>query len=596
MSKENIARIWFGEYYGFRPSYPLDRIGMAGCGSAPLINVDYPDLLNNFREHLDPNRSESASFLIWYLEKYYRLDMQEAVDAICDQGNDKGVDGIFINENDQTITIFQSKISHKSNSSIGDAPLRELAGTLQQFSSKERVENLVKTAGNAQVASLIKRTDLLNKLSGHEVRGEFLINLDLDKNGEGFLDGHENISFFGKSDLVSQYISSERAIKEHPTAIFDVLGIDVAQHVVDIDHRAVIAPIRAKELVALEGIADQSLFDFNVRGPLGKTKVNKDMKKSIVDKGKHKSFPLFHNGITVITRRIEITPELIKIDGYHVVNGCQSITTLFDNKTSITDDLRILTKFVQLDPMSAEAKMITEYSNNQNAVKSRDFKSNHQIQIRLQSEFRKFYKDVYSYEIKRGDADEPGESISNEDAGLYLTAFDLKEPWTTHRRYEIFEDKHSRLFGKPEVTADRIVLIKLIDAEIKKRLPLLENQLVAKHLLTEFMLLFVVREYFSDDETFNSIVSAPEKYMRIAAGRNQFSRTIGSFIDEIIIDLNMESKEFPEDFDYRDKLRDAEWTKSLSKSLVREFLKQKTRGKAPTFKAVWESNVACEGL
>ena len=72
-----------------------------------MIDVDYPKLLGNFPEHPDPKRSESASFLIWYLEKYYRLDTQEAVDAFVDQVGAKGVDGIFINYNGQTITIFQ---------------------------------------------------------------------------------------------------------------------------------------------------------------------------------------------------------------------------------------------------------------------------------------------------------------------------------------------------------------------------------------------------------------------------------------------------------------------------------------------------------
>ena len=44
---------------------------------------------------------------------------------------------------------------------------------------------------------------------------------------------------------------------------------------------AIIAPIKATELVALNGISDQSLFAFNVRGPLGKTGVNQDIVKSI---------------------------------------------------------------------------------------------------------------------------------------------------------------------------------------------------------------------------------------------------------------------------------------------------------------------------
>jgi hypothetical protein len=123
--------------------------------------------------------------------------------------------------------------------------------------------------------------------------------------------------------------------------------------------------------------------------------------------------------------------------------------------------------------------------------------------------------------------------------------------------------------------------------ELEKRLPRLENQLVAKHILTKFMLLFVVREYFTDDQAFNDIIANPDKFMRSPEGRERFAETVGVFIDEIIIDLNMESREFPEDFDYRDKLRDQEWTKGLSKTLVREFLKQKTRGKSKSFQDVW---------
>lgn len=144
------------------------------------INVDYPHLLSNFQEHLSPKRSESASFLIWYLEQYYRLDAADAVDAVCDEGGDKGVDGIFINDNDLTITIFQSKISQRSTSTVGDATLRDFLGTLQQFSSVEAATHLMNTAGGAQVASLIRHSGLLNKLSTHELQGEFVTNIDLD--------------------------------------------------------------------------------------------------------------------------------------------------------------------------------------------------------------------------------------------------------------------------------------------------------------------------------------------------------------------------------------------------------------------------------
>jgi len=58
---------------------------------------------------------------------------------------------------------------------------------------------------------------------------------------------------------------------------------------------------------------------------------------------------------------------------------------------NLTDNLRVLTKFIKASPASPLAEMITRFSNNQNGVKARDFKSNNHIQIRLQNEFRSIY-------------------------------------------------------------------------------------------------------------------------------------------------------------------------------------------------------------
>lgn len=385
-----------------------------------MIDVSYPNLLDLFPEHRDPKRSESASFLIWYLQNYYRLDALEAVDSVCDQANDKGVDGIFVNDNDQTITIFQSKISQKSNSRIGDAFLRSFAGTLGQFENVEKVDNLLTSAGEAQVAGLIKRLDVVNKLSTHEIRGEFLSNIDIDHNGLSYLNGNPMINFVGKSKLISSYISDRRDLPVHDEAVFDILGYNVTEYVVDTNRKAVIAPVKATELIKLQGIDDQSIFAYNVRGPLGRTKINKEIVSSIKEKKNHKLFPLFRNGITVIAERLENNDNEIRVSDYYVVNGCQSLTALYNNDSFLTSDLRILAKFIQMEPASPEASMITAFSNNQNGVRPRDFKANTQPQIRLQNEFKKFYGGKYAYEIKRGESPGDGDVISNEDAGLYL--------------------------------------------------------------------------------------------------------------------------------------------------------------------------------
>lgn len=479
-----------------------------------MIEVDYPKILELFAHHRAAGRADSVSFLVWYLENYYRLDQIEAIDAVCDQPGDKGVDGIFANDNNQTITVFQSRMYQNPASAVGDAPLRSFAGTLTQFETAEKIAALIAAAGTAEVAKLARRLDLVNKIATHELRGEFVTNLDMDANGAAFVAATPQISFVGKTALKTSYISDSREISPHARRAFDIGGFEVTQYAVDADTKAAIVPVKAAELVALDGIADQSVFAFNVRGPLGKTQVNRDIVSSIADAGSHKLFPLFHNGITIISKELETSPDTVAVTDYFVVNGCQSLTALFDNRNKLTDDLRILVKFIKLDPASAIADKITRFSNNQNGVKPRDFKANHPIQIRLQNEFDQYYARQYVFEIKRGELLYAGERISNEDAGLYLRAFDLKEPWATHRKSEVLDDRHADLFGRPEVTADRIVLCQTIIDEIAKGLPQIENQLAARYVLIRYLLLYIVREVMEHDAVGKRAIANPENFVR----------------------------------------------------------------------------------
>ena len=552
-----------------------------------MINVDYPELLQLFSEHLDPKRSESASFLIWYLENYYRLDTLEAIDSVCDQSGDKGVDGIFVNDNDQTITVFQSKISQRSTSIIGDASLRAFSGTLTQFIDSDALANLLASAGDAQVAALIKRTDLLSKIDTYDVRGEFVTNINVDSNGMAFLAGTSNVTFVGKHRLVSEYISPERTLPKRKSIFFDILGFQPTEYIVDSARKSVIAPIRAAELVSLDGIADQSLLSFNVRGPLGRTKVNKDIVRSIRDTNKHKLFPLFHNGITVIAGTVDVDENSILVDEYYVVNGCQSLTALFNNKSDLTDDLRILVKFIKMDPSSADAATITQYSNNQNGVRARDFKSNTQIQVRLQNEFRQHYTGAYCYEIKTGESGGSGDPISNELAGLYLMAFDLREPWATHRKYAVFEDKHAELFGRPEVTADRIVLCHIIGEVISSRISKIDNQLFAKYALTKFMMLYMIRLVLDGDPLGAKIISEPNAYVRSLTNRQKLILALGTIVDDLVVDINGEVQELGPDFDYRDKLRDSNWVQRLATTVLGFRSKMIARRRIRSFEAEW---------
>ncbi len=551
------------------------------------INVDQPRVQTLFAAHRDPRRWDSSAFLIWYLENYYRLETQEAIDSVCDKGNDKGIDGIWVNDSAETIVVFQSKLLDSPTRFIGDSSLRTFAGTLRQFETKQGLKAMVSSAGLAEVVALVDRLEILTKIDSYTVRGEFVSNVNIDTNGKSFLESVSNIEYVGKEHLESRYISDSRNVRMHEPQLFDTTGYSPTQYQVDNSTKAVIAPIKASELVRLEGISDQSLFDQNVRGPLGKTAINKAIVDSIREKKLHKSFPLFHNGITIIASKVEVSEHYITTEDYYVVNGCQSLTSLFNNQGSLTEDLRILTKFIQLEKSSPLGAMITKFSNNQNGVGVRDFMSNNRMQVRLQNEFGSSYQGQYWFEIKQGEPIGSGLKITNEDAGLFLMAFDLKEPWATHRKYEVFRDKHTEIFGRPEVTADRIVLCRVIADSARASINGLNNKLAAKYIVTLYFLMYVARLVVDGDPLNKELLTNPASFVRDIAARNKFLICMKSITDDIVTDLNIAIEDAGPDFDYRDKFRDSKWVKQLAGEIIGTRQKLVRRKTLPTLKEAW---------
>ena len=208
----------------------------------------------------------------------------------------------------------------------------------------------------------------------------------------------------------------------------------------------------------MPGIADGSLFELNVRLPLGSTKVNKAIRDFIEQQPQHVKFPLFHNGITVLAEKITPDKGTVTIENFVVVNGAQSLKQFLNSQKKISSDLKVLTRIIEIGGDTDLAREISINSNNQNGIKPRDLRSNDTVQIRLQSEFEKLSSEGYSFDVKRGE-EGSGNTISNEYAGKLLLAFDLDEPWSCHQTYKVFDEKYAEIFARPEVTAHRIIFL-----------------------------------------------------------------------------------------------------------------------------------------
>jgi hypothetical protein len=214
--------------------------------------------------------------------------------------------------------------------------------------------------------------------------------------------------------------------------------------------------------------------------------------------------------------------------------------------------------------------------------------ANHAIQIRIQNEFAREYAGQYFYEIKRGELLPNGAKlIPNETAGLLLMAFDLKEPWATHRKGQVFDERHADLFGKPTVTADRIVLCQVIAEAVDAALPKINNQLFAQYLLARYFLVYLIRNILENDGLAKTILNSPGKFVRVPKDRAHFRECLDTIVGDLVIDLNGEVDDLGEAFDYRDSLRDSGWAKELSKKIVADHLKQIARKRIQSFSEEW---------
>jgi hypothetical protein len=406
-----------------------------------------------------------------------------------------------------------------------------------------------------------------------------------------FVSESSDITLFDRSELEKSYVPAGPAAPIGKPVSFDVFGFECLQCQVG-DARVVFAPLKASELIQLDGIASNQLFARNVRGSLGRTKVNKDIAKSILNTEEHKEFLLFHNGLTLLCEKLSYKKDKVDISNYSVVNGCQSLTSLYEHRGKVTDELRLMARLIELPPGSAMADKITHHSNNQNPINARDLQSNSTIQRRLQNEFSELFKGAIFYRIKRGEADQASLNIDNDEAGRLLLAFDLKQPSTCHQSYKILDELHGDIYARPEVNAHRILAIYEISSKVIDDLVGIENGMLASYRLTRYFLMYLVRLALELDEKGRDFCENPQPYIEATKGRERLKSSIDPVIKDLVIDLNAEVRERAEagsPFDFKRELKSPNAIRELGRSIIANYQKSVIRGRAYAFGTEWDS-------
>ena len=539
-------------------------------------------------------RDDNSAFLIWFLKNIFCLEEQTSVDSVCDGSNDKGIDGIWIDNESEDLYIFQSKFSPNDNRDEGDSEIKEFVGVRPWFSSKEKVNGLLGSLANNELKNLIRSLKIEEKIENeYSVILVYVTNKIFDQNAKEYLETCSNMEFYDNNSLFGKYTYIvEEEVENNPK----VLSVPNTTAIVydDVESiKSIVLPVQAKELLKLDGIQDRTLFSRNVRYWVGRTRVNKGIENTLKDNSEHLKFFLYHNGVTIIcnTYRFDKDKKQIKLEGYQVINGCQSILSFYENRSNLTDNIYILVKIIKTQPHSPIIQKITHNTNNQNAISLKDLKSNDRIQIGLQKKFKEFFNDEVLYKIKKGESvDDYKEVIDIDFAAQLLLAFYFKQPYNTHLKTKIFSDEYEKLFSR-KTTCQKIYLANLIFKIINENTDKLSNLQIRGYGLSKFAILRFFRDILEADDLGKGIIEYPDDYIH---GNNLeiLKKSIEKLFELISLDINAFIKEYIEEnefFDYKNLFKNSHFVDKMSIEIIRVHEKDMIRHPEDSFKKIFEN-------
>jgi hypothetical protein len=496
-------------------------------------------------EQIEPHhvgtRTESAALLAWFLQTVWRMEDSDVDESICDGGGDKGIDALVVEDELGEITILQSKWKKKASGEQGDKDLKNLVGAERYFASEQAVDELLRSKPNQELIDLIARNDVRRKVAdgAHVNRLVFVTNGKLNSAGRDY----EKAANAGGGAPFEVWDAKRlgpiaRRTKRPELRPDEVKLVGVAPAITtsldnEVDMAVTLVP--ASQLVALKGIDDLTLFDRNVRLGLGKTRINQELETTIQEKSEHPLFPAYHNGLTVLTHDLGVRGKTVRLKGIAVVNGCQSLLSLYRNSAAVTKSLNILVRVVQVDTHSDLPDQITYRTNNQNSVDIRDQRSRDAIQRELQAEVADVFKKRFGYAIRRGEKIQADEVLPNERAAQLIMAVYLKEPWNAVRKVLLFDEEYRSIFNRT-INAHKLYLLHCLDRIVEDRRDDLRDDLAASFASVRLTLVYLVAELLRLSKLGEQLLESPEKWLPTLSAAVQDKA--GELADEVIESVN----------------------------------------------------------
>ena len=498
-----------------------------------ILDVIKSEITQKYYQQNFPN--DGQRFVAWYLRNIHLLDQRQAKDAVTDGQNDKQIDGVYIDEDEQKIYIIQGK--YYISESVDAEPVREVISSWSQFHDLAKLQENANSKLKTKISEiataleedsycicfeLITTSTFTN--SAQQDIDAFQLKLSEDDDSE-FNAQFSVIDKQGLMDTYNRVLEQTNPILNHVIALEDgkFLRTEISST------NVLLAVLPLKECIKFPGIKDGSLFQKNVRQNLGiNNSVNKKIKSTINNPDKCRDFFFFHNGITAICNKLEeVAPGKFKFYGLNVVNGCQSLNTILSCSENVKkrEDAYILFRFYEI-PQRDRADSISTNTNTQSTVKARDLRSNSRQVLKMKKAFELQYPEGF-FATKRGEtipADKDKEQVVElSQLGKQLTAWYMQRPNLSYGETKIFDKYFNTLFRNEYVPSDILALTvwmnKIMQAWNDNNPLGLNEDILTMKAYAPYHMLYAISAIYAKCSKQTSVPS-PSECMRLAKENN----------------------------------------------------------------------------
>lgn len=414
--------------------------------------------------------SSTMAFNYLCLETILNLNSDEIEDAITDGSSDGGIDALHIIGKE--VNIFNFKYTDSFDNSKHNFPGNEIDKILVTMDGIYG-----KTIRNDDVNDLLweKITEIWDLFE----KGQLLFKYYLCSNKEKPTDSAKRkfethllryrfveFHYIDLEDIVSKILEKKYKKINGDMRFVEKQYFDRS----DGPLKGIVATVAATDLINLvkdpelpEKIND-NVFNENIRIYL---KLDNRINRGIYDTAlsdENYEFWYLNNGITIVCEECTYTPNtrspLVNLKNLQIVNGGQTTNALFEaylKNPEKLDNILVIVRICETKNYRISEK-ISETTNSQTPIKTRDLHSNDRIQKKLEDEFKSL---GYYYERKRNQfIDQPkSKRLDSELLGqLYMAYYLDMASQAKNNKSLIFSEEYDNIFNENIITASSMLI------------------------------------------------------------------------------------------------------------------------------------------